>query len=197
MSLAEEKKRARLVAQKHRDQLVSKASVDAGARLAENVKELAEKQTGLSVVSGFLPIGSEIDVLPSLRALTNLGLETCLPVVLQKAQPLIFRAWREGDALESGPLQTRHPLPAAKEVRPDILLVPLLCFDLSGARLGWGGGFYDRTLAKLKRETPHTLAVGVAYHGQCVEHVPAGDYDVALDWVATEQHLIEINESTL
>jgi 5-formyltetrahydrofolate cyclo-ligase len=107
-----------------------------------------------------------------------------LPVVVAKRQPLVFRAWTPGDAMDKGVWDIPQPKADKPVLEPDILLVPLLAFDLQGRRLGYGGGFYDRTLAGLRARKPIT-AVGLAYDEQQVDEVPHLDYDQRLDWVLT------------
>lgn len=136
-------------------------------------------------VAGYLPMRSEIDPLP---ALTESGRAILLPAVLAPRQPLEFRPWAPGEPLEDGPFGTRHPRPGPAP-RPAIVVVPLLAFDRSGGRLGYGGGFYDRTLAALGATGPLT-AVGFAYAAQEVEEVPTGEFDVALDAVVTEAGVV-------
>lgn len=154
-----------------------------------------------TVVSGFWPMGDEIDPRPALLAYAERGAVIAFPVVVAKRQPLVFRAWdpmRE-EGLDSGVMGTRHPPPSAPEVRPDIVLAALLSFDDAGRRLGYGGGFYDRTLAALKASAPAgaaPLAVGVAYAAQRVARVPTGPGDVLLDAVATEAYLLPITDRT-
>jgi 5-formyltetrahydrofolate cyclo-ligase len=142
------------------------------------------------VISGYLPIGSEADVLPLLRALAAQGARLALPVVPGKAAPLLFRAWRPGEGLEQGVYGTSHPPPAAPELEPDLLLVPLLAFDASGARLGYGGGYYDRTLAALRRRRG-TVAVGIGFEAQLFPGLPVGAHDERLDFMVTEQRVRE------
>ncbi len=133
----------------------------------------------------------EIDVRPLLAALHDQGRTLVLPVVAGSGKPLIFRRWQPQMALQVGIFSTRHPGAEAAEEIPGLLLVPLLAFDGRGARLGWGGGFYDRTLAHLRAAGP-VIAVGVAYHGQRVERVPQSPDDQLLDWIVTDQDVFEI-----
>lgn len=141
------------------------------------------------VVSGFLPYRTEIDVLPLLALLASTGCTTALPVVMGKGQPLVFRAWMPGAETVPGVWNIPMPPETAAEVLPDTLLVPLLAFDRAGFRLGYGGGFYDRTLDRLRALKPIT-AVGVAFAAQEVGVVPRGAHDQHLDWIMTETETI-------
>jgi 5-formyltetrahydrofolate cyclo-ligase len=140
-------------------------------------------------IAGYWPMRSEMDVRPLLAALADTGREIALPVVLDLGQPLEFRRWRPGAALAAGRFGTAHPPPAARIVEPDIVLVPLLAFDDRHHRLGYGAGFYDRTLAAL-RARKQLLAVGVAYSAQHVAEVPVSSTDVVLDLVLTERGIV-------
>lgn len=137
-----------------------------------------------SVVSAFAAIGEEIDPLPLLTRLHGSGLKIGLPVVVGRGQPLLFRNWSPGDPLVDAAFGLRVPRADAGEVTPDILLVPLLAFDAQGYRLGYGGGYYDRTLAAL-RSQGSVVAIGLAYDIQEVDAVPHADYDERLDWILT------------
>ncbi len=112
------------------------------------------------------------------------GYGLCLPVMEAKGKPLLFRAWSPGDPLEEVMWGIREPLKTAAVVEPDIVLGPLLAFDVHGYRLGYGGGFYDRTLARLRALKP-VVAIGIALDEQKVDAVPHADYDERLDWVLT------------
>ena len=143
------------------------------------------------VVSGYHPIGSEIDPRPLLAKLRGEGHNVVLPVVISKNAPLLFREWVEGDPMVRGPFGVTEPLPGAPEVTPDVLLVPLLAFDRRGFRLGYGGGFYDRTLTNLRKQGV-PMAVGVGFAAQEVDVVPVAEYDQPLNWIVTEREAIEI-----
>ncbi len=131
----------------------------------------------------------ELDPLPLGLALLAKGHPLCLPAVIGKSRPLVFRAWKPGDPLIHGPIGILQPLKNAPIARPSVLLVPLLAFDRRGYRLGQGGGYYDRTLAELRKE-PHLLAVGLGYAAQEVEAVPAAAHDMRLDAILTEMEVI-------
>lgn len=142
------------------------------------------------VVSGFLAIRSEIDVRPLMRALSaRTGAELAMPVVVARGQPLTFRRWHDGMALVGGAFGTLHPPETEPDLVPDLVLVPLLAFDRRRHRLGYGAGFYDRTLAGLRARGPVT-SVGIAYAAQEVEQVPVGAHDERLDLILTEVSLI-------
>jgi 5-formyltetrahydrofolate cyclo-ligase len=110
-----------------------------------------------------------------------------LPRMQGALQPLRFHRWGLDDALVQGPFRVMEPAEGEPVSQPDVVLVPLLAFDRSGRRLGYGAGFYDRTLAALRTERPGLLAVGVAFAGQEVSEVPNGPDDEALDAVITEE----------
>ena len=138
-----------------------------------------------TIVSGYSPIRSEIDPVPLMRALAGKGARLALPAVMARGKSLAFRAWAAGDRLMLGPLGILEPSPAAAELIPDIMLVPLAAFDRAGHRIGYGAGHYDFTLAHLRKVKP-IAAIGVAFAVQEIETVPALPHDVALDYVLTE-----------
>ena len=138
-----------------------------------------------AVVAGYSPIRSELDPTPLMRALAAKGARLALPVITQRGQSLRFRIWHEGDRLLPGSLGILEPSPAAAEVVPDIVLVPLAAFDRNGHRIGYGAGHYDRTLANLHKSKGFA-AIGLAFAAQEVATVPALQHDVALDYVLTE-----------
>ena len=143
-----------------------------------------------AVVAGYSPIRSEIDPVPLMRKLAVPGVQLALPVIMSGDQPLKFRAWSPGDRLQRGRLGILEPSAEAKEVIPDILLVPLAAFDRAGHRIGYGAGHYDRTLEQLRKLKAIT-AVGIAAAVQEVEAVPALLHDAALDYVLTETQVLD------
>lgn len=143
---------------------------------------LADRPPG--VVSAFYPMEGEIWPLALMAALRKRGHTLALPVMQGKTDPLLFRAWTPGDELIAGVWGIRQPAPSKPVVLPDILLVPLLAFDRRGYRLGYGGGYFDRTLADL-RQKKTILAVGLALDELEVDAVPHLDYDERLDWILT------------
>lgn len=145
--------------------------------------------SGFNCVSAFHPYRSEIDTRPLLGRLAGEGWTTALPVVIAAGSPLMFRRWLPGEPLGKDAMGIEIPLPNAPQVEPDVLIVPLLAFDSEGYRLGYGGGFYDRTLAIL-RAKKRIVAIGVAYASQQVPSVPHEPYDQKLDFVMTERGII-------
>jgi 5-formyltetrahydrofolate cyclo-ligase len=143
-----------------------------------------------SIVSGYSPIRSEIDPVPLMRALAEQGARLALPAVMARGKSLAFRAWSPNDRLMLGPLGILEPSPAAAEVVPDFMLVPLAAFDRLGHRIGYGAGHYDYTLAHL-RKAKAIAAIGLAFAAQEIESVPALSHDVALDYVLTEKQIFD------
>ena len=142
-----------------------------------------------AAVSGYFPIGTEIDIRPLLDALFERGHRVLLPVTARRGEPLSFRRWRPGAPMMVERFGTVAPTSDAPAGMPEWLFVPLLAFDRRGHRLGYGGGFYDRTLAAL----PHAVAVGCAYAAQQVDAVPVGPYDARLRAVATERGILRFD----
>jgi 5-formyltetrahydrofolate cyclo-ligase len=180
-ALSEAKAAARKSARLQRAGLVS---ADAPQLLADALLAKCPPPAG-AIIAGYWPMGEEMDPRPLMLALASRGHALALPVTPPRGQPLTFRAWAPGAALRAGPMGTSEPF-AGDELRPDILLVPLLAFDRAGRRLGYGGGYYDRTLAAL----PGAKAIGIAYAGQEMAEVPAGPQDFRLPLIATEAGVI-------
>jgi 5-formyltetrahydrofolate cyclo-ligase len=162
----------------------------AAAALAVAARGLPFAITPGAVVSGYSPIRSEIDPVPLMRALAAQGARLALPAVMARGKSLAFRAWSAGDRLMLGPLGILEPSPAAAELIPDIMLVPLAAFDRAGHRIGYGAGHYDYTLAHVRKVKP-IVAIGIAFAVQEIEAVPALPHDVALDYVLTEAQVFD------
>jgi 5-formyltetrahydrofolate cyclo-ligase len=152
---------------------------DAAAHLAAVLAPHAGK-----VMSGYMPMRTEIDPLPAMAGFAG---PVCVPVVPGKAVALQFRAWRPDCAMEEGAFGARIPATGDWLV-PQVLVVPLLAWDRRGFRLGYGGGYYDRTLAAL-RAGGGCLAVGFAFAAQEVDAVPTDETDQRLDGVVTEREV--------
>ncbi len=160
----------------------------AARRVAGRVLAKISGLKTLRRVSAYFPIGTELDSLPAMLALHGLGIGLCVPVTQGRGRPLAFREWTPDAALVDGPFGVQVPAEGATVV-PDVLLVPLLAFDAAGYRLGYGGGYYDRTLASLRAEG-EVLSLGIGYAAQQVEAVPRESFDARLDAVITEAELI-------
>lgn len=138
-----------------------------------------------TIVAGYFPIRSEIDPRPLMRRLSASGAQLALPVVMGDGESLVFRLWREGEALERASFGLSVPPASAPMVEPDVLLVPLAAFDGLGHRIGYGKGHYDRALARLDADR-RRLAIGLAFSIQRVDEVPAEPHDRPLDLILTE-----------
>ena len=172
--------------------------------MGEKKRELAAKalaKRGLpielaagAVVSGYSPIRNEIDPTPLMLRLAEAGARLALPVINARGKSLTFRAWSPSDRLMMGPLGIPEPSPAAAELIPDVMLVPLAAFDRSGHRIGYGAGHYDHTFAHLRKG--HALTgIGLAFAIQETPAIPALSHDVALDFVLTEKDAFDFRSN--
>jgi 5-formyltetrahydrofolate cyclo-ligase len=143
-----------------------------------------------AVVSGFMPMKSEINPLPLLKRLAAEGAKLALPVVAGRGKPLIMRAWEFGAPLEAAVWGIRQPKADAPEIDPDILIVPLAAFDRAGHRIGYGAGYYDMTIARIRAMKP-VAAIGLAFAAQEADKVPTEPHDAPLDLVLTEKDVID------
>jgi 5-formyltetrahydrofolate cyclo-ligase len=187
--LSAQKKSIRRDALARRDALPAAERAAAAAAIAARPFPLALAPG--TIVSGFSPLKSEINPVPLMRKLSDAGARLALPVVAGKGRPLTMRAWAFGRPLDSGVWGIREPTPDAPEVAPDILLVPLLAFDRTGNRIGYGAGYYDMTIAGLRALKPVT-AVGIAFSVQEIPSVPVTPRDARLDLVLTEREVIDL-----
>ncbi|MBM10397.1 MAG: 5-formyltetrahydrofolate cyclo-ligase [Magnetovibrio sp.] len=184
-NILQEKSDLRRLALNYRQIAARNCGSWAGEQIAKHIFEYF-RTWKVSKISGYLPLGDEIEPVPALTCLGDVGWEIALPVVTGKKQKLVFRQWCPGDELEVGYLNTRHPIPSASELSPDVILAPMLAFDKEGHRLGWGGGFYDRTISALRAQNS-ILVLGLAFSRQEVDKVPCDRYDEPLDGVVTEK----------
>jgi 5-formyltetrahydrofolate cyclo-ligase len=187
--ISEQKSAIRREAVARRDALPAEDRARAAETIAARPFPLAVAPG--AIVSGFMPLKSEINPLPLMRRLSAAGARLALPAIDGRGKPLIMRAYAIGDGLASGQWGIREPKPEAAEVAPDILLVPLLAFDRSGHRIGYGAGYYDMTIAKFRAVKP-VLAVGIAYAAQEIAAVPVTPRDARLDLVLTEHETIDL-----
>ena len=155
---------------------------DAAGHLAQVLAGYAGKP-----LSGYMPMRTEIDPLPAMAAHDG---PVGVPVIVAKATPLQFREWTSTAAMIEGPFGARVP-EGGEWITPQVLIVPLLAWDRRGYRLGYGGGFYDRTLQGLRERGP-VVAIGFAFAAQEVDAVPIDATDQRLDMVVTEAGLVEV-----
>jgi len=141
-----------------------------------------------AILAGYMPMRTEIDCLPAMAAHVAAGGQVAVPVILGPARPLVFHAWTPDAAMVAGDFGALIPEAGAVLV-PSVLIVPLLAFDRRGYRLGYGGGFYDRTLEGLRQRGPVT-AIGFAFAAQEVDRVPTDLTDQPLDLIVTEDGVL-------
>jgi 5-formyltetrahydrofolate cyclo-ligase len=166
---------------------------EAGEQIAQQLLSLAFS-TGANI-SAFWPLAEELDTLPLLHALHKQGHQMLLPVMLGAGKPLEFGTWQPGDVLKEAAFKTLEPSDDKARLAPDIMLCPLLAFDRRGYRMGYGGGFYDRSIAQLQQQG-NLLTIGIAFAAQEVAEIPTGEYDMPLDMIVTEQEVIRIVPDT-
>ena len=206
-NLALQKTACRRQAAALRNHLASLNS-NAADQLASHAKIVVDKfgrdqqgnnASARSIIAGYMPIRSELSPLGLITALVELGYSSALPITpppitspplrpspmapATQDQPLQFHQWAPGDALEDGPYHTKQPSFSAPQIVPDIILAPMLAFDAQGWRLGYGGGYYDRTMAQLRTDGYAPVMIGIAYEGQRLDKLPVGPYDMRLDAV--------------
>ena len=189
--LDDEKQQLRKQAAKQRS-LAQQANAHAADDIASFAEALISRYQP-RIVAAYWPIRSEIDPIPLLSALSAQGAQTCLPVTPAEGLPLQFHHWQIGTALADGPYQTKQPFADAPVLVPDLILAPLLAFDKACWRLGYGGGFYDRTLERLRAKRA-TLAIGFAYSAQELDALPLETTDQALDMMVTEKGVHTFDE---
>jgi 5-formyltetrahydrofolate cyclo-ligase len=143
------------------------------------------------IIAGYMPIRSEVNPLPAMTALARKN-RLCVPVIQGDGLPLLFREWTPEAPMIDGPFGALVP-DTGEFVEPDILIVPMVAFDPRGFRLGYGGGFYDRTLERLRDVNPSVLAIGFAFAAQRLEAVPQEPTDQPLDMIVTEAEVLRLS----
>jgi 5-formyltetrahydrofolate cyclo-ligase len=186
-TVPDQKAKLRAEAFARRDALPAEMRAQAAERIARYAFPAAVAGT---TVAGFMPMKSEINPIPLMRALAEAGAQLALPAIAGRGKPLIMRAYTFGEELARGQWGIREPKPEAAEVAPDILIVPLACFDRAGHRIGYGAGYYDMTIAALRAKKKIT-AVGIAFAVQEIPQVPATERDERLDFVLTEREAFD------
>jgi 5-formyltetrahydrofolate cyclo-ligase len=191
-TIEEAKAELRVAAKTRRDALPADERRMAAEAIAAR-PFLVPVQPGV-IVSGFMPMQSEINPLPLLRKFAAAGAKLALPAIAGRGKPLIMRAYTFGDELARGQWGIREPKPQARALEPDILIVPLACFDRAGHRIGFGAGYYHMTINALRAKKAIT-AIGIAFAIQEIPQVPATERDARLDFVLTEREVIDFRKS--
>lgn len=186
-ALALQKAALRRLMAERRSALSADQQMQTAQGIVSSFAPIADRLSPCLTIAAYVPMRGEADVMPLIEDLAQRGFSLALPVVIAKGKPLLFRAWSPGNLLSTGPYGTYHPPEEATVVQPDLLLIPLLAFDLAGYRLGYGGGFYDRTLEVLRAgQGACVAAVGVGHACQQVNSVPRLAHDQPLDGILTE-----------
>ena len=187
-AIADAKAAIRREALARRDGLPADMRAAAAQAIAERPFPIA--MAADAIVSGFMPLKSEINPIPLMRRLADAGAQLALPAIARRGQPLTMRAYSFGQPLASGVWGIREPGPDARELFPDIVIAPLLAFDRSGHRVGYGAGYYDMTIARLRSMKP-VIAIGIAFAAQEVPELPKTPRDEKLDFMLTEREVID------
>ncbi|WP_372396990.1 5-formyltetrahydrofolate cyclo-ligase [Azospirillum sp. HJ39] len=194
MTNPQAKDAARREARARRDAIADPDRAVAATAVRDRIAELArDGQLPRGAAGGYWPLGSELDARPALLHLGHLGYPVSLPVSGPRGTALAFRDWDPGGPMTVGRYGIHEPPEGRALLRPSLLLVPLLAFDRGGHRLGYGAGYYDRTLDGLRDEGA-VLAVGVAFAAQEVPAVPVDGHDERLDWIVTERETLRIRK---
>ena len=179
-----ELRKARLGA---RDAIEVGVRIEKSLAMADLASEIIAVAPG-EVVSGFFPIRSEADIRPLMHRLKARGARLCLPIIVDK-QTIVFREIADGIAMVDTGFGTVGPGPEAPVLEPDLMLVPLSAFDGTGHRIGYGAGYYDRAIQRLRDMGRAPRLIGIAFDCQQVDAVPFEGHDVPLDAILTESGL--------
>ena len=186
--MSEKKQKLRLKYQKIRDNIYREIGDKASNNLSKSHSVLIDSFI-FQNVAGYWPIRSEINCIPLMEKLYKRGFNLSLPTTPKLGNPLLFRSWNLSNSLTKGKYNIMEPQQSSKLVKPDLLLIPLLAYDLSGNRLGYGGGYYDRTLEFLRSTNNRTIAIGLGFKGQQCRKLPRDFYDAQLDAIFNEDGL--------
>lgn len=138
------------------------------------------------IIAGYYPIDNELDCLVLLKKLHQYGHSICLPIVKAQNKPMIFKQWQRGEKLIDGAYNIKIPSKNAPIIKPDIIIMPLVAYDKNGNRLGYGKGYYDRTIVKMDKRP---ILIGYGYKMQQVEHIEHQSHDVPLDYIVNEKQV--------
>lgn len=170
-----------------RDRVSPRDREQAAQLVAKHMEPVLKEKTPQNI-GLYFPVQSEFDTLPLAQKLWEQGASLSLPVVMGKELPLVFRPWTSDDELEARAFNIKIPQDNGLSVFPDMLVIPLLAFDKNGARLGYGGGYYDRTLEILRAKKDLTV-LGLAYDFQEADVLPVASHDECLDFILTPSGL--------
>jgi 5-formyltetrahydrofolate cyclo-ligase len=176
-----------------RDAIPADERIEMGLAMAAHGGDAIDVAPG-AIVSGFLPIRSEVDIRPLMARLRERGARLCVPAILNRST-IVFRELVPGAALIATGFGTSGPGPDAAVLDPDIMLVPLSAFDSTGHRIGYGAGHYDRAITRLHQKGLNPRLIGIAFDCQEVPSVPAEPHDVRLDAILTESGLNFVSEA--
>ncbi|SCB18917.1 5-formyltetrahydrofolate cyclo-ligase [Rhizobium lusitanum] len=176
-----------------RDAIPADERIEMGLAMAAHGGDAIDVAPG-AIVSGFLPIRSEVDIRPLMARLRERGARLCVPVILNRST-IVFRELVPGAALIATGFGTSGPGPDAAVLDPDIMLVPLSAFDSTGHRIGYGAGHYDRAITRLHQKGLNPRLIGIAFDCQEVPSVPTEPHDVRLDAILTESGLNFVSEA--
>ncbi|GAB5389424.1 MAG: hypothetical protein Alpg2KO_23920 [Alphaproteobacteria bacterium] len=190
-TIAQQKIRLRSELKPVRDALSSEYRAEASQQMAARLLPLLQA-TPFKCLAGYWPMASEADPRPVMMAVQEQGLKVGLPLVDRTDKPLTFRLWNGQEPPWQGPLGNLEPDPKDRRAAPDILLLPMLGFDRRGGRIGFGKGYYDRTLSELRGFKP-IIAIGLAFAEQEVPEIPMEKHDQRLDWIVTQKAAIRLD----
>ena len=143
----------------------------------------------IKIVSSFISIHNEINTTELNKYILEKNKKLCLPVIIKKDEHLVFRKFTNNMNMIEGLMKIKEPPGTSEILLPELLFVPCLAFDTFGFRLGYGGGYYDRTFSYLKKNKKKFISVGYAFDGQKVSEVPKDKFDINLDYVITEKKI--------
>ena len=191
-SVAKAKKALREYATARRKLAHTRNSAGAGIRGADHFLASIPIVPG-AIVGGYWPIREEFDVMPLLNRLIAMGYRCALPFVDNDRGELVFREWHLGTEMIEGCYNIPEPVQTSASILPNILITPLLAYDLEGFRLGYGGGYYDKAIRKMRSSDRFIISIGAAFWDQRVDHVPHNGMDEKLDWIVTERGVMQFN----
>ena len=187
MTIDKQKENLRKVLINKRKDL-KKNDINSFINIKKNIIKIREFNEA-KVIASFISIKTEISTKYLNDFIISLGKTICLPVILSNNDYLIFRIYDKSNKLKIGKFGIPEPDETKKELMPDIILTPCLAFDLDGYRLGYGGGYYDKTFSKLLKISHNFISIAIAYDDQKIEQVYHNEYDKKINYILTEKQL--------